>query len=136
MFDGDDPQFAVANAALWRLERREEPLFTTAQNIAEFWNVLTRPETARGGYGKLPEVAEHRISTILLVCELLTESPSSFAEWRRLMSDFQVLGTSVHDARIAAIMRVNKISHILTLDGSGFQRYPFIVAEHPRNTRE
>ena len=32
------------------LKTRREQLVTTPQNIAEFWNVCTRPTTARGGW--------------------------------------------------------------------------------------
>ena len=51
LFDCSDPSHVAIRQAVIRLKVRGERLVTTAQNIAEFWNVSTRRPTALGGYG-------------------------------------------------------------------------------------
>ena len=46
-----DPGHAVIRKAVRALKGRGDTLVTSPQNVAEFWNVCTRPATARGGYG-------------------------------------------------------------------------------------
>src|SRR2546429_504754 len=52
------PLRPVVLRAVVRLWRRGERLVTVAQNCAEFWNVLTRPTTARNGHGLPPAQAD------------------------------------------------------------------------------
>jgi hypothetical protein len=42
-----------------------------------------------------------------------------------------VLGVQVHDARLAAAMRVHRVSHILTLNVADFSRFSGLTAVHP-----
>jgi predicted nucleic acid-binding protein len=51
LLDRNDPHHPRIRESLRTLKRRGERLIITPQNIAEFWNVSTRPATARGGYG-------------------------------------------------------------------------------------
>jgi predicted nucleic acid-binding protein len=46
-----DPLHATIRAAVRTLVARGDELVTATQNMAEFWNVCTRPATARGGLG-------------------------------------------------------------------------------------
>jgi predicted nucleic acid-binding protein len=47
-----DPQHVTVRNAVRILYQRGDSLVTTPQNIAEFWNVSTRPVQARGGLGR------------------------------------------------------------------------------------
>ena len=51
LFEPRDPQHAIIRLAVDILIGRGEELVTAPQNVAEFWNVCTRPATARGGFG-------------------------------------------------------------------------------------
>jgi hypothetical protein len=42
-----------------------------------------------------------------------------------------VLGVQVNDARLAAAMRVHRLSHILTLNVADFSRFSGLTAVHP-----
>jgi predicted nucleic acid-binding protein len=42
-----------------------------------------------------------------------------------------VKGKQVHDARLVAMMEAHGITHILTLNGADFARYPGIVVIDP-----
>lgn len=43
-----DPAYPAIRQAVRTLKARREQVVTTPQNIAEFWNVCTRPTTAPG----------------------------------------------------------------------------------------
>jgi len=59
----DDPDHAVVDVALARLSEAGTVLYYTHQNIAEFWNVATRPAD-RNGFGLTPADADREIRTI------------------------------------------------------------------------
>jgi hypothetical protein len=102
-----------------------------AQNAVEFWNVSTRPTTARGGYGQPVSKTRARLVAIERICRVLPETPSTFVEWKRLVATHSVIGVSVHDARVVAQMLVWQIGTILTLNPTDFRRYPGIVVHTP-----
>ena len=52
-----DPQYGVVDAALARLLGQRATLYYTHQNIAEFWNAMTRP-VGRNGLGLTVPEAE------------------------------------------------------------------------------
>lgn len=127
------PEHLVARLAVSRLKRRGERLCLLSQNIAEFWSVCTRPPSARGGFGLSIAEADRRARLLERRFELLPDGPEIHREWRRLLVSCAVSGSQVHDARIAAAMRVHGIGHILTFNVSDFRRYPGIVPVHPRD---
>ena len=55
------PDYITVRQAISHLKARRERIFTTPQNIAEFWNVCTRPTTARGGLGLTVEATQRRL---------------------------------------------------------------------------
>lgn len=110
--------------ALRKLWSDGNELVTTAQNISEFWNVSTRPAAARGGYGLAVEVVEKRVQVIERLGEVLPFSAQAYQLWRRLVMNYQIVGVSVHDARIVASMQDASISHILTMNSAAFSVTP------------
>ena len=46
------------------------------------------------------------------------------AEWRRLVVAYGVSGAQVHDACLAAAMRVHGVTRLLTFNGADFARIP------------
>jgi predicted nucleic acid-binding protein len=113
------------------LRRPGDTLVTAAQNAAEFGNVCTRPVSARGGYGLSIADADRRLRVIERLFQALPDRPASYQAWRRLIVAHAVQGVQVHDARLVALMQINGITHILTLNGSDFTRYPGIVPIAP-----
>ncbi len=101
--------------------------------MGEFWNVCTRPATARGGFDLGVAETDRRVRVIERFYSLLSDTPAVHTEWRRLLVLHAVAGVQVHDARIAATMNVHGITHILTLNGTDFARYSGITAVHPRD---
>ena len=101
-----------------------------SQNIAELWNVATRP-LHRNGFGLTPQEVEQDVRSIEALLSLLPDGPVSFAEWRGLVSNLQVSGVQVHDARLAAAIVVHNLTHLLTFNKADFARYTGITALDP-----
>ena len=126
----DDPDHAVVDTALARLAEAGAVLYYTHQHIAGFWNVATRPAN-RNGFGLTPADADREIRAIEKGMVLLPDSEAIYREWRRLVVAHSVLGVQVHDARLAAAMKVHGVTHLLTLNAPDFKRYPHITVVHP-----
>ena len=104
---------------LWA--RRAE-IFYTSQNLAEFWNVCTRP-TSGNGYGLAPSEANRRAVLLEREFRLAPDSELTHAEWRTIVVDENVSGVQVHDARLVAVMRIHRIPHLVTFNVRDFRRY-------------
>jgi predicted nucleic acid-binding protein len=105
-------------------------LYTTFQNIAEFWNVSTRPRIQNGN-GLTPEQANIQLNLLRPRFEIVTEDCETFNLWLQLIVDFNVSGRQVHDARLAAHMLVRNIPTLLTSNTKDFLRYPQIQLLDP-----
>jgi predicted nucleic acid-binding protein len=130
----DDPDHAVVDAALGTLSEGGAVLYYTHQNIAEFWNVATRP-THKNGFGLTGAEVEQEVRVIEKGMVLLADNEAVYHEWRRLVLAHSVSGVQVHDARLAAAMSVHRITHLLTLNPDDFRRYSQVTAVHPRNLK-
>jgi predicted nucleic acid-binding protein len=72
-FDLNTPECRPIRQTLRRLWSQEEQLVVAIQNLAEFWNVLTRP-ISNNGYGFTSAEAARRLSLIERACEVITEN--------------------------------------------------------------
>lgn len=124
------PDHALVRGAVRTLHERGEQSYYTAQNLAEFWNVSTRPTTARGGLGLSIADTDQAARVLERIITLLPDNPAVYGEWRRLLVAHNVQGVQVHDARLVAAMNVNGVTQILTLNAKDFARYPGITAVH------
>lgn len=127
-----DPLNPEIRDALRRLAGEGHTFVTTRQNIAEFWNVCTRPASARGGFGLSSDDAAHRLRMLERFVEVVSEPDSAYGRWKSLVQKYRVQGRQVHDARIVSIMAAHRIKRIVTLNEADFFRYaPAIIALTP-----
>lgn len=124
------PQQQNAKLAISTLLARRKIVCLFPQNLYELWVVATRP-VAQNGLGldanqTLKELA--RLKSTLL---LLPDTPPIYAAWEKLVSQHLVLGRNAHDARIAAAMLVQGVSHLLTFNGGDFKRFPHVTVVTP-----
>jgi predicted nucleic acid-binding protein len=131
LLERTDPQHTIIRQAIRLLRGQGNTPVTSPQNIAEFWNVSTRPATARGGLGLSVQETEHRLRIIERLFQVLPDSPAGYPLWRQLVAQHGVMGVQVHDARLVAWMQAHGITHLLTLNAADFARYPGIVALVP-----
>jgi predicted nucleic acid-binding protein len=129
-----DPQYPAIRAALDSLDRQGVEFYFSPQNIAEFWNVCTRP-VERNGYGISVGETNRRVEVIERTMTLLPDTDRVYPLWRRLVLDTEVHGVQVHDARLAALMEAHGVSHILTLNQADFARYSNVQAIDPGQIR-
>jgi predicted nucleic acid-binding protein len=131
----NDPQRQAALEALHKLRSRNEVLCFTPQVLSEFWNVATRPASARGGLGLSLSQTERKARLIERYFRLLPDSLASFQEWRRLIVANSVMGVEVHDAKLVASMNVYGITHLITFNVGAFKRYPGITTVSPADVK-
>jgi predicted nucleic acid-binding protein len=127
-----DPDHVRMFQAVEKLGAANETLYYSSQNLAEFWAVVTRPTTARGGFGLSIKEADEAATLIEASFRHVPDSQASQALWRRWIVEHSVSGVQVYDTRLAAVMNVNGISHILTLNQSDFKRFG-VIAVHPKD---
>jgi hypothetical protein len=118
---------ADVRMAVRLLRQPGDTCVTSPQNVAEFWNVCTRPATARGGLGLSISEGNRRLRIIERLIPVLPDAPAAYAHWRRLTVGCGVMGVQSHDARIVAY----GLTHLLTLSAGDFARFPGIVALTP-----
>jgi len=121
---------AAAFGALDSLIRSGETLVIVPQNIAEFWNVATRPSD-QNGLGLTPSEADERITKLESLVTILPETPEIYSEWRKLVVTHSVSGVRVFDARLVASMHVHGVKDIVTFNVNDYLRYPDIRVLHP-----
>lgn len=125
------PHHRLAVSAVASLLTEDVSVYFTLQNIAEFWNVATRPVENNGlGFSILATLAEvDRIEGLLT---FLPDIPAVYSEWKRIIIENNVSGVKVHDARLVATMKTHGVQRLLTFDVDGFTRYRGIEVIHPR----
>jgi predicted nucleic acid-binding protein len=124
------PLWSQSTRAVSKLIRQGGAVFYCSQNIAEFWNVATRP-AALNGLGLSHEEALREVSSIERLLSLLPDVPAVYTAWKEIVRDKRVQGVKVYDARLVAIMSVYAVENILTFNVADFQRYSNIAALHP-----
>jgi len=126
----DHPEHKLIGTAIRSLVRQGSELCFGMQNIAEFWNVCTRP-VDRNGFGLTIDETGQRVEYIESTMTYLPDTQRVYSIWRELVVVHNVRGIQVHDARLAAIMKAYGLTRILTLNQSDFLRYAGIQAVHP-----
>jgi predicted nucleic acid-binding protein len=124
------PLSSQATHAVSNLIRRGDDVFFCSQNIAEFWNVATRPAEVNG-LGLSQEEVLREVSNIESLLALLPDVPTIYAAWKQIVRDYRVRGVKVYDARLVAIMNVYAVESLLTFNAEDFKRYSSISAVHP-----
>jgi len=73
-------------------------LHSVPQNIAEFWNVATRPAD-QNGLGLSHEEALQEVASIEKLLTLLPDIPAIYAAWKEIVSDHRVQGETTANRR-------------------------------------
>jgi|SRR5579863_1357857 len=125
-----NPETRLIRRALTELDRQRQAFYFSLQNIAEFWNVCTRPSD-RNGFGLSVPETDRAIQSIERTMTLLPDDAATYGAWRQLVITHNINGAQVHDARPAALMQVQGVQRILTFNKADFERYPHVTAIHP-----
>jgi predicted nucleic acid-binding protein len=123
LINESDPLHGDVEQAVNTLVTRQEDLLITTQNIAELWNVATRPVANNGLALSSSAIAKLYEDTIEPTCAIAVETKFLPIVLRRLLSQYNVVGKQVHDARLVAMMLVWQVENLLTLNDHDFRRY-------------
>ncbi len=126
----DSPEYGTIRQCTDSLWTQGADLFYTSQNLAEFWNVCTRPAD-RNGFGFSVAETDERAVLIESKFSFAADSEATHQEWRRIVVAAGVSGIQVHDARLVAAMHVHGIANLLTLNVKDFRRFTGIDAQSP-----
>lgn len=101
------------------------------QNLVGSWAVCRRPIE-----GNELGLSTAKAAGILLRIErtnvrLGDDRDELYREWRQLVTDYGVSGKKSHDARLAAAMRIDGVSHVLTFNVDDFRRFEGIAVLQP-----
>jgi len=121
---------AASQNAINVLVTNSDDICVIPQNIIEFCNVATR-WADQNGLGFTHQQTRAEVEKIEKLFRLIPDTPAIYDEWKRLVFTHQVSGKQVHDARIAAAMNTQGISHLLTFNKDDFKRFTGIVAVSP-----
>jgi predicted nucleic acid-binding protein len=124
------PLCAQATHAVSKLIRQKDAVFFCSQNIAEFWNVATRPAD-QNGFGLSQEEVLQEVSSIEKLLTLLPDIPPIYTAWKEIVGNHKVQGVKVYDARLVATMNVYAVESVLTFNTDDFKRYSSITVLHP-----
>jgi predicted nucleic acid-binding protein len=78
------PHSPQATHAVSKLIRQRDEVFFCPQNIAEFWNVATRP-VELNGLGFSQEEVLQEVSSIEKLLTLLPDVPAIYAAWKQIV---------------------------------------------------
>jgi predicted nucleic acid-binding protein len=130
MAEAGHPQRQTAVDAYAALVGRGDTPCLVAQVLYEFWVIATRPLAANGlGFPSSQVAAE--IARLEALYPVFADNPAIYIEWKKLVAANQVVGKSAHDARLAAVMVVHGITHILTFNPGHFSRFPGLTTIDP-----
>lgn len=121
LVNASDVHHGDALRAVLELHRRGEILHTAPQVLIEFRNVATRP-IAVNRLGLSPADTEVLATTFEAKFPMLAETPDIYPQWKSIVGALNIVGKQVHDARLAAICHVHKVTHVLTFNVGHFSR--------------
>jgi predicted nucleic acid-binding protein len=124
------PLCSQAVHAVSRLLRQKDSVFFCSQNIAEFWNVATRP-AGMNGLGLSKDEVVKEVASIEHLLTLLPDVPGIYPEWKRVVAQHKVQGVKVYDARLVAVMNLYGVNSLLTFNTDDFKRYGNITILPP-----
>lgn len=113
------------------LKKQQANFYILPQVLIEFWCVATRPKN-KNGLGYSVTETENEVQKAKKLFHLFPDKPEYFAEWQRLVKNYEVKGVNVHDTRLVAAMIVNQLTHIVTFNGQDFRRYQEITIIDPK----
>ena len=123
---------SAAAASIDSLLSAGEQVCIVSQNVIEFWCVATRPESSNGLGLSIAETKQ-RVNVFRNTLLLLPDTPELFERWEQLVTEHQVAGKQVYDARLVAGMMAHGVTHLLTFNDRDFKRFTEITVIIPHD---
>ncbi len=120
------PHYQAITQKLIEFTENNENLVICPQVLYEYYVVVTRPG-AQNGYNISCDVATEQMNDFIDTYTFINDPPDLFIAWQAIISSYQTIGKTAHDARIVALMRVQAIERIYTMNPGDFSRYSDII---------
>jgi len=115
-----DTEYALAVHAVDVLRRGGSRLSITPQVIIEFRAVATRPKP-NNGLAYTPQEAEKLVTGFEAEFSMLDDTATVYEHWKRIVTALDIVGKTVHDARVVAVCHVHGVTDILTFNLSHYR---------------
>ena len=125
-------QHSQAVGGIRNLSQAGHLLCLVPQVRYEFWVAATRPISANGLGMTTSEAAIVLEKFSPPVFRFFRDERAIYDAWYSLVCAQSVRGKQAHDARLVAAMQRHGLSHILTFNGTDFQRYAGIAILDPQ----
>jgi predicted nucleic acid-binding protein len=122
-------RLATQSALIRLVDNYVIPCIAT-QSLAEYWNRASRPQSDMG-LGITSGLVRQRIDRFSRSYTVLREAEETHETWLNLCCKYDVIGKTVHDARLAALALSHGIRDILTLNADHFRRFIEIKTHTP-----
>ena len=130
-----DPQHGTIRTAVRVLMARVDELVTATQNVAEFWNVCTRPATARGGLGLSVAETDHRLRVLERLVQLIADLPTVSTEIQTIRGFWRHEGESYREAALPTRLRGRGVRPLAVGAGPSSQSLRSNGSSSDRNPR-
>ena len=120
------PHYATITNKLNEFARNKQELMICSQVLYEYYVAVTRPLT-QNGYGLSSEDAMEQINIFKSAYTFIDDNDNIFTEWVSIINKYKTIGKPAHDARLIAIMQVQAIHQIYTMNPGDFNRYADII---------
>ncbi len=120
------PHYHTITQKLIEFIENNEDLVICPQVLYEYYVVVTRP-AAQNGYNISCDVAMQQINDFINTYPFINDPATLFVEWQLIIKNYQTIGKTAHDARLVALMRVQAIGTIYTMNPGDFFRYNDII---------
>lgn len=123
------PRHRAANARLYDLHSRSEPLWVSRQTLREYLAVVTRPQGLRRPLSSNVAVSDIRqFERLFAIAEDGEVVTSTLLD---LVERFPVTGAQIHDANVVATMLTHGINRLLTDNVTDFTRFSSLIEVVP-----
>ncbi|QDT14245.1 type II toxin-antitoxin system VapC family toxin [Alienimonas californiensis] len=119
-----------AKEALSALAKSSAVVCLVPQTCYEYYAVVTRP-SENNDLGMTPAAASEAVDRMIRRFRFLRDERGVFDAWAELVEAHAVRGKASHDARMAAAAVRHGVAHVLTFNGSDFERYDKLAVLHP-----
>ena len=126
------PQHALVSRAVNTLIGEGSEVAVVPQNLYELWAVATRPVSSNGFGWDIARI-ERTVEMLQSSFILLNDTPDLLTTWLELVTQHDVKGKQVHDARLVAAMQTHDVENLLTLNIKDFERYSEVKSVHPED---
>ncbi|MCA2618393.1 MULTISPECIES: type II toxin-antitoxin system VapC family toxin [unclassified Microcystis] len=128
--DPDSSSHLLAIKAVSNLLKSGHDCYITSQVLIEFWVVATRPIEVNGLGWSVKQTSDE-VNQLINRFSWIEETSEIFFYWHNLANTYNIKGKRTHDIRLIAVMKTQKLTHLLTFNPDDFIKIPDIQIIHP-----